>query len=150
MSEHTYAGGVGYADVSSSNFAQVNRQDSNRAREAAEALFAPKRPVADAAVPDPVLSTDRLVRKPRILSVSGIKPSAVEQVETPVKPEPPRLSQQIPASHRTRIRTWLKYGMTVRQAAEVYGVSVGEIERILERNGSWGAESVGAHCQSLA
>lgn len=32
-----------------------------------------------------------------------------------------------------RIRTWLKYGMTVTQVAEVFGVAVDEIERAMRR-----------------
>ena len=30
-----------------------------------------------------------------------------------------------------RIRAWVKYGMTAAQVAQVYGVAVSEIERIL-------------------
>jgi transposase-like protein len=30
-----------------------------------------------------------------------------------------------------RIRTWVNYGLTISQVAEVYGVAVGVIERIL-------------------
>jgi hypothetical protein len=47
-----------------------------------------------------------------------------------VSPEP-RTTRQIPRSHHARIRTWVNYGMTVPQVAEVYGVAVGVIERIL-------------------
>jgi hypothetical protein len=32
-----------------------------------------------------------------------------------------------------RIRTLVKYGMTVAQVAKVYGAGVGEIERILRK-----------------
>jgi transposase len=32
-----------------------------------------------------------------------------------------------------RIRTWVNYGMTVPQVAEIYGVAIGVIERILRR-----------------
>jgi hypothetical protein len=35
--------------------------------------------------------------------------------------------------HLPRIRTWVRYGMTARQVAEVYGVAVGEIERIVRK-----------------
>jgi len=40
---------------------------------------------------------------------------------------------EIPASQFARIRTWVKYGMTVFQVAQVYGVTVEEIERILRK-----------------
>jgi hypothetical protein len=39
----------------------------------------------------------------------------------------------VPQAHFSRIRNWVKYGMTVAQVAKVYGVAVGEIERILRR-----------------
>jgi len=38
---------------------------------------------------------------------------------------------EIPRSQFACIRAWVKYGMTARQVADVYGVAVGEIERIL-------------------
>jgi hypothetical protein len=51
----------------------------------------------------------------------------------PVNPEP-RTTRQIPRSQHARIRTWVEYGMTVPQVAEVYGVAVGAIERILRQS----------------
>ncbi len=39
----------------------------------------------------------------------------------------------IPVSHFPRIRSWVKYGMTVTQVAEVYGAVLDEIERILRK-----------------
>jgi hypothetical protein len=45
----------------------------------------------------------------------------------------PRTTREIPWSHHARIRTWVQYGMTIPQVAEVYGVAVGVIERILQR-----------------
>jgi len=39
----------------------------------------------------------------------------------------------VPASYLERVRTWLAYGMTIDQAAEVCGVSVREIERIMQK-----------------
>ena len=47
-------------------------------------------------------------------------------------PQPP-VSGEIPASQLARIRTWVKYGMTVAQVAKVYGVPVDEIERVLRK-----------------
>jgi hypothetical protein len=44
-------------------------------------------------------------------------------------PAPPTV--EIPPSQVARIRTWVKYGMKVAEVAQVCGVSVGEIERLL-------------------
>jgi hypothetical protein len=40
---------------------------------------------------------------------------------------------EIPVSKFAHIRTLVKYGMTVSQVAEVYGVAVGAIQRVLGR-----------------
>jgi len=40
---------------------------------------------------------------------------------------------EIPVSQFARIRTWVKYGMTASQVAQVYKVTVEEIERILRK-----------------
>ena len=40
---------------------------------------------------------------------------------------------EIPASEFARLRAWVKYGMKPPQVAAVYGVDVGEIERVLRR-----------------
>ena len=65
-----------------------------------------------------------------MLSILSPAPVRNEEVAAPVDPEP-RTTRQIPRSHHARIRTWVEYGMTVPQVAEVYGVNVGVIERIL-------------------
>jgi hypothetical protein len=71
------------------------------------------------------------VRKPRVLSIS---PPALpeEKVEPAIRPAP-LVTPAIPKSEVARIRTWLKYGMTIVQAAAVYGVAVDEVERALRR-----------------
>jgi hypothetical protein len=43
------------------------------------------------------------------------------------------MTPEIPRSQFARVRAWAKYGMTASQAAEVYGVAVGEVERILRK-----------------
>jgi hypothetical protein len=60
------------------------------------------------------------------------------EVETPAQPKPTRLRRtlrratgRIPASQFGRIRTLTSYGMTQAQVAELYSVSVEEIERIV-------------------
>ena len=110
-----------------------------RARKAAEALFAPKTPVADLPKPKGSGSAELGNRKPRILSVVREQPTAIRAVaREPSKPplvqhETRRPSKRVPASQLTRLRAWLKYGMTAHQAADVYGVSVSEIEGILQK-----------------
>jgi hypothetical protein len=107
--------------------------DINRARyQAAEALFAPKRQVQNPAAG----SAQQDQRKPRILSaVREQQPQAahVEATKRPLQRERRRPRKRVPASHLTRLRTWVKYGMTIPQAADVYGVSESEIERMLQK-----------------
>jgi hypothetical protein len=57
-------------------------------------------------------------------------PVRVEEVKAPVSPEQQR-PRAIFRSQFARIRALAKYGMTVAQVAEVYGVAVGDVERIL-------------------
>ena len=107
-----------------------DRQQITRAREAAEALFAPKRPIPKLAIKSPS-PAEASVRKPRILSISP-SPPPDEKAEPAIPPTPP-VTPAIPKSEVARIRTWLKYGMTIAQAAAVYGVAVDEVERVLRR-----------------
>ena len=62
-----------------------------------------------------------------------MQPARVETIEASVNRTPPKPREKIAASQLSRIRTWLKYGMTIPQVAEVYGVTVGDIERILRK-----------------
>jgi hypothetical protein len=101
-------------------------------RQAAEALFTPKRQPVEPSVSDPAPSAERPARKPRVLPISSPAPVRNEEVAAPVDPEP-RTTRQIPRSHHARIRTWVHYGLTIPQVAEVYGVAVGVIEDILRR-----------------
>jgi hypothetical protein len=107
-----------------------DRERVLRARQAAEALFASKSQVTD-----PPTSTATTAvqnpRKPRVLPV--IRPPARrdDQRKAPITVDPEtRIS--IPVSNFARIRTWLKYGTTVRQVAELYGVSADQLERMLQ------------------
>ena len=47
------------------------------------------------------------------------------------KPAPRRPSGAVPPSQIGRVRTLTSYGMTPAQVAELYEVTVGEIERII-------------------
>jgi hypothetical protein len=93
-------------------------QRITRAREAAEALFTPRRQVTEPSVPETLPPADQSARRPRVLA--GQLPA--------------EMTPEIPASQVARIRALVKYRMTARQVAEVYGVAVGEIERILRKN----------------
>jgi hypothetical protein len=100
-----------------------------RARQAAEALFTSKPPVSSPSVPE-TASADVPQRKPRVLRIISPPAIRLEEVKAPVSPEPQK-KPAIPRSHFPRIRTWVKYGMTIRQVAEVYEADTAQIERIL-------------------
>jgi hypothetical protein len=53
----------------------------------------------------------------------------------PIDTPPPSPRSTIPASQVARIRVWVKYGMTIPQVAELFGVPVGEVERVLRQAG---------------
>ena len=64
--------------------------------------------------------------------------SPVIQADTPPEPKPLRrkpvaksTASVVPASQIGRIRTLARYGMTPAQVAELYDVTVAEIERII-------------------
>jgi hypothetical protein len=107
-----------------------DRERNTSARQAAEALFTPK-PV-EPSVSDPAPSAERPARKPRVLPILSPAPVRDEEVAAPVDPEP-RTTRQIPRSEHARIRTWVEYGLTIPQVAEVYGVAVDVVEGILRR-----------------
>jgi len=65
------------------------------------------------------------------------------EVEPPTQPKPTRRqrtvrreTRTIPASQFGRIRALTNYGMTQAQVADLYGVSVDEIERIVREPSS--------------
>jgi hypothetical protein len=97
-----------------------DRERIDRARQAAEALFTQKPPVA----------------KPPLAAKPAL--SARPQAATPVRREPvvssgaaSPVTGEISASQAARIRTWVKYGMTATEVAKICGVPVDEIERVL-------------------
>ena len=65
-----------------------------------------------------------------MLGISPSAPNRLAEVKAPVSPEP-QTPREIPRSQFPRIRSWVEYGMTAAQVAEVYGAAVDEIERIL-------------------
>jgi len=130
--DHSNPSGRAASDFDRSN--RSDQADMNRARQAAEALFAAKRRLAEPAAPAPVPATDQTTRKPRILSAVPAKPVSLEAVSSRCKVAPPSNPEKIPAAHFARIRTWLKYGMNISQVAQLYEVPIREIESILKKS----------------
>src|SRR5690349_4943992 len=103
MAEPHYVGRAGHAADLAHRALQPDRDEVNRARQAAEALFAPKpRIIEQSSSTTP--SADQTARKPRILSAVQARPAHVEPTEQPIDPVPPKPTQKIPASHLGRIR----------------------------------------------
>jgi hypothetical protein len=107
-----------------------DRERVTRARQTAEALFAPKQQVAEPAVSSSLPPAGAPVRKPRVLGIASPAPAQPEAVEPAVSAER-RIKPMIPASQFARIRSWVKYGMTPAQVAEIYGVNVDDVERVI-------------------
>jgi hypothetical protein len=107
-----------------------DRERVARARQTAEALFTPKRQVAEPTVSGSLPPADPPARKPRVLGISSPVAARPEAVEPPVSADQ-RIMPEVPPSQFARIRSWVKYGMTPAQVAKVYGVSAGDIERII-------------------
>ncbi|HJU15905.1 MAG TPA: hypothetical protein VJ770_05515 [Stellaceae bacterium] len=119
----------GSARAGSNGLFRSDREQISKARQAAEALFRPKRQDTPPSVSDPHRPAEPSQRTPRILRSLPV-PARHAKAEPPADPEPP-MPRKIPASQFARIRACVKYGMTIPQVAQVYGVAVGEIERIL-------------------
>jgi len=111
-----------------------DRERITRARQAADALFTSKPPVGEPLAPESVTPGDhQSARKPRVLRIiAPAAPVRHEEVVAPVSRKK-QVKPKIPVSQIARIRAWTKYGMTVSEVAEVYGVAAGEIERVLRR-----------------
>jgi hypothetical protein len=121
-----------------------DRDRVNRARQAAEDLFKPTHQNTGAeppiAAPNGVSSADQQPRRqPRIFAMPPPAAKSAD-VETPPEPKPMRRrtvirrgSDAVPPSQVGRVRALTSYGMTPAQVAELYGVTVGEIERIISR-----------------
>ena len=99
------------------------REGITTARKVAEALF-----TATPKVPEELPEGSAPARKPRVLPMVPAAPAHDEEL---VKPSSPKQTPKIARPQFARIRTLVRYGMTAHQVAEVYGVALGEIERIL-------------------
>ena len=103
-----------------------DRERTMQARQEAEALFTkPQVGTPSASQVGPTAA-----RKLRVLPmISPLVPVLPDESQTAIALSPPAV--EIPRSQLARIRAWVKYGMTIAQVAQVYGVAVAEIERIL-------------------
>jgi hypothetical protein len=99
---------------------------------AAEALFTPKQQLTEQSTKGSTATAGEPVRKSRVLPTLPKAAVHQEELEPPIGPKP-ATTANIARSQFARIRTLVRYGMTARQVAEVYGVTVGEIDRILRR-----------------
>jgi hypothetical protein len=104
-----------------------DREPLTNARQAAEAIFKPNRQVNEQSRREGAMSDS--ARRPRVLPILP-KPVDDEEFDRPRSPKP-QMTPKIAGVQFARIRTLVRYGMTARQVAEVYGVAVDEIERIL-------------------
>jgi hypothetical protein len=109
-----------------------DRERITNARRAAEELFRPKPQAPKEGVPNALSSVDQSPRKPRILAITPTVTIREAAVKAPVSLKQPTRSE-IPASQFARIRTWMRYGMTVAEVAQIYEVTVEEIERNLQK-----------------
>ena len=123
--------------------AHSDRERIDRARQDAENLFKPRPPTREG--PAPTLngsgSTEEQPRRqPRIFMIPPVVPITAPKTVVPAEPKPikrrptaKRPPLHIPPSQFGRVRALANYGMTQAQVAKVYGVEVGEIERIVGR-----------------
>ncbi len=107
-----------------------DREQIVRARSAAEALFAPKPQITEQPVSETLQPPHS--RKPRVLPI--LPPARLRQktADAPAAAEQPA-APEIPVNKRSRVRTLVKYGMSVSQVADLYRVPAATIERILRK-----------------
>jgi hypothetical protein len=122
--------------------ARNDRERINRTRQNAEDLFKPKqRPPREdvpTSTPNDAPSAEHQPRRqPRIFTIPPVASMTTAKVEPAAEPKQVRApaigreTRQIPVSQFGRVRTLTKYGMTRAQVAELYGVIVDEVERII-------------------
>jgi len=111
-----------------------DRERLSSARQAAAALFTQNREVTRQSTQEGTAAAGESARKPRVLPISTPVPAGHEEVEPPISPNQQKITPKIERSQMARVRTLVRYGMTARQVAEVYGVDVDEINRIVRRN----------------
>jgi hypothetical protein len=126
----------------------TDREKLDRARRNAEDLFKPRPQSgpADTTAPaeNSITSAEHQPRRqPRIFRIPPVVPMSAAKGEAPAEPKSTRRqrtvrrnTRAIPASQFGRVRALASYGMTQAQVAELYGVGVDEIERIIGQSNS--------------
>ena len=126
--------------------ARNDRERISRVRQVAEDLFKPRQQIIRPDVPtgpDSAPSAEHQPRRqPRIFAIAPQRPINTAEVEVPAEPKPIRQramarreAREIPASQHGRARALANYGMTREQVAELHGVTVDEIDWIMNRPG---------------
>jgi len=125
--------------------AHHDRERINRARQDAEDLFKPKQQPTRAEVPpsaqnDAPSAEHQPRRQPRIFAIPSVAPMTTAKVEPAAEPKVirrraaiKREAHEIPASQFGRVRALTNYGMTQAQVADLYEVTIDEIDRIIRR-----------------
>jgi hypothetical protein len=108
----------------------TDRDRADKARQAAEALFARPKPTILEPAGAPA-EAGREKRPPNALPAAP-RPATGGAANPTAAGIAPQAREPIPSAHVARIRTWLRYGMSLAEVAAVYGVQIGEIERVLE------------------
>ena len=128
--------------------AHTDREKIDRARQNAEDLFKPRPQPRSADVAAPTENSGpsgehQPQRQPRIFRIPPVVPMSTAKGEASVEPKFVRRQRTvrrdigaIPASQFGRIRALTSYGMTQAQVAELYGVGVDEIERVIGQSNS--------------
>jgi hypothetical protein len=111
-------------------FRSGDREQIMRARQAAEALFTSKQDIAEQPVPS--AAQEPKSRKPRVLPILASAPIRQEVADTSMSPESPTTSE-IPIEKPAYLRTLVKYGMSISQVADLYGVPVETIRAMLRK-----------------
>ena len=101
-----------------------------RARQATEALFTPKQDIAEQPVPS--AAQEPKSRKPRVLPILASALICQEVADASVSPESP-ITPEIPIKKAAHLRTLVKYGMSISQIADLYGVPVETIRAMLRK-----------------
>ena len=140
MAENRPPNRLGYNRARSGDPFPNDRERANKARQAAEALFAPKPRAVEAPVaPTRKAADNRVSEAPRTttppVSRSARPVTRKSGAILPATRDSNEASpaRKIPAAHIAQIRTWLRYGMKIAEVAQVYGVEIEEIERALAK-----------------
>jgi hypothetical protein len=122
-----------------------DRERIDRTRQNAEDLFKPKqrspREDVPTSAPNDAPSEHQPRRQPRIFAIPPVMPMGTAKVEPAAETKQIRRkavirreAREIPVSQFGRVRALTKYGMTRAQVADLYVVTIDEIERIIRRS----------------